>query len=231
MPNARTAQTVFTEMRRLYESGLKSANKSYDTVHASWWKRVSGKAERRNQAQKAAAWALGAVRTDTQGLDVLNTGAYLMQAGVPVANCGELGSLACYLATSAGVPRTELALGSVVTPNRAGDQRGADHAFARYGDAQVLGQMANMAVTLQGIGNARAMFRDQVYAIDAWANIWCSLDEYPAKVASKMRSWSSDGKRVLWVYNNNNPPDWEWSTPGGDYARVFAAASLQVIRC
>jgi hypothetical protein len=63
MPNARTAQTVFTEMRRLYESGLKSANKSYDTVHASWWKRVSGKAERRNQAQKAAAWALGAGRT------------------------------------------------------------------------------------------------------------------------------------------------------------------------
>jgi hypothetical protein len=234
MPNATTAKTIFEETRRFYEAGGKSANKRYDTVNASWWKRISGKAVQRNVGQLAAAAALPIQRGQTQGMGILQTGAYVLNAGVPVANCGELACLAAYLATAAGVHSTELALASVVTPNPGPAGRSADHVFALYGTPQRLTLLENSnglpAAALTNISRGAPIFHDQVYALDAWANVWCSLEQYAAKVASKMQSWQGQGKRVFWVYGGG-PNDYEWTPPGGQYSQVFAAASLQIIRC
>jgi hypothetical protein len=162
--------------------------------------------------------------------DMLSYGKFMFDTGVPAANCGDLAQLACYLAFRRGVAADQLAVVGVFTEGLKGNQKGADHAFAAYGNADMLDFLATMVSfpTMKDIKSSS--FRDKVYAIDPWANLVCSINQYPAKAADKMRSWASYGKRVLWVYNRGNS-DYEWCQPDGEYLTVFAKASLSFNVC
>jgi hypothetical protein len=230
MASETIAKRVFKEARRLYEAGFKSANKNYDAAHASWWKRLTGKAERRNRMQAIADPVLGALRDDSPA-GILPAGKYLYDSQVPAANCGDLACLCCYLAYREGVAADHLAAVVVYTRKAHANQKGADHMFAMYGEPADLEFLRTVrgGLKLSDIDGATA-FRGRVFAIDPWANLVCPLDKYPSKAADKMRSWSSYGKRVLWIHLDGIT-DAEWCQPGGEYLTVFSAANLRVSIC
>lgn len=231
------AKKVFKDVRKLYEAGFKSANKKYDddAGHISWWKKISGKAQTRNQNQPTASTELGTIR-GTAGYrtgGVLNAGRMLFNQGVSAANCGDLAALACYIAhTKYSVPADQLARVGVYTKNKAVGVRGADHALAIIGSATALWDASRRTDFSIDLIDRHVLYND-IYAIDPWANLVCTLDKYPTKAADKMRSWASYGKRVLWVYDLNNTRNFsaEWCSPDGDYLTVFAAAHLSVELC
>ncbi len=232
-----TAKKVFKDVRKVYEAGFKSANKTYDDdgQHISWWKKISGKADTRKATQPTAARELSAIRR-TAGYKtggVLNAGRMLATQGVSAANCGDLAALACYLAhTKYNVPADQLARVGVLTKNKGVGTKGADHAFAVLGGASRLWDMSQRGDLSVELIDGHVLFHN-VMAIDPWANTVCTLDKYPSKAADKMRSWASYGKRVLWVYdlNNNNNCTSEWCAPDGEYLTVFKDAALSVELC
>ncbi|MBN8909597.1 MAG: hypothetical protein J0H99_24050, partial [Rhodospirillales bacterium] len=105
-------------------------------------------------------------------------------------------------------------------------------AFCLYGPNKDLNWIAqNPALTSLTALNKNLMFSD-IHALDPWANTCCTLDRYPGLIETKMNSWGSYGKRILWVYDPTvNPPLWEWCEPNGEYKDVFAAGSLALGIC
>jgi hypothetical protein len=237
MPNESTAKKIFKDVRALYEAGFKSSNKSYDDddSHVSWWKRISGKAKTRRQNQPTAKTELSGIRgTATYKTGgVLNAGKILYEQGVSAANCGDLAALACHIAhTKYNVPADQLGRVGVYTKNKSVGKKGADHAFAIYGSATDLYSMAHRDELSIELIDRHVLYRG-IFAIDPWANLYCTLDKYPSKAADKMRSWGAYGKRVLWVYTLNNDSNFssEWCSPDGAYLTVFSEASLRVELC
>lgn len=238
MASSKIAKATFSEVRKQYEAGFKSANKKYDNdaEHVSWWKKISGKAAARNRAQPTAAINLTNTRQDPgyKNQAILTKGQFLLNSGTLAANCGDLAALACYIAHSKhGVSGKQLGVVGVQTKNKTAGNKGADHAFAVYGDPMQLAFLATGAIDLTvGYVDGQSAF-SEIYAIDPWANLVCTLDKYPSKAAEKMRSWGAYGKRVLWVYdlNNNQQFTGEWCSPDGEYLTVFSAANLSVSLC
>ena len=234
MSNESRAKSAFSKARDYYESGLKSANKKYDdnSANVSWWKQLSGKARARNTAQPTAGAVISVHRSSNvfNNMNTIDKGQFLYDGKVSAGNCGELAQVCCYLLNKAGAPNNTIALAGVYTVNPVVGAKVADHAFCLYGPSDLLNAMVNQPAfcKLDYLNDARA-YRS-IYAIDPWANTCCTLDKYPGKVATKMESWGTYGKRVLWCYGPG-AGDYGWYNPNGEYKTVFAAASLNVNVC
>jgi hypothetical protein len=235
MPSETQVKAAFEAARKFYSGGFKSANKKYDANknNISWWKRISGKASRRTAVQPLAAATLRVQRSDRiyNKEDPLGKGRMLYNGKMQAANCGELACVTCFLLLKEGVPANQLAVASVSTVPPVPGQRSADHAFCLYGSNKMLQALRDQPKfrNLDYINKAKAL-RKEVYAIDPWANLWCSLDEYTEKMGKKMASWGRYGKRVLWVYGPNRG-DHEWCNPAGQYKQVFSQSPFRVSMC
>jgi hypothetical protein len=216
MSSANIANTAFSDARAFYESGFKSSNKRYDVDNAVWYKRWFGLAAEANERRKGASQALGQVRNDVRYRrnSRIRKGQLLWNMATTVGNCDELTNVACYRAKQEGAKVRELRAAILTAP--------ADHVFCIYGDAKVLAELEGRRVgSLAGFNGGH-----QVFVIDPWTNICCTLCDYPGKIRDKMKKWHREGKRISWAAGPNGPGFYPPSEGAGQYATAFLDACL-----
>lgn len=224
------ASTGFRAAREIYEAGHKSSNKLHLPANSPY------AANRHNYAAlsfdataavidparvaqfSSANVQLGGFRGRFQiPMDTfLRDGKVLLRMRPVAANCGELAMMAAASAwMRLGEPRNApVALLSLTAP--------ADHVFCVVGPRVRCANLGNNTVAELATSPLSA----DVWAVDPWLNVFCKLQDYPARAEEKFNKWHLANKRIAWM---TGPHGAGWYPAIGDYARGFTAAGLQVI--
>lgn len=211
MVTEKLAKAVFCKTREHYEGGLKSDNKIYDVDAAPWYKTLFGAAQDRNGKQPGAHAALDAFRAawyDANGNPKLcqyQLGQMHYSAQKKAANCGELAQVGSYLAIMEGLDPAMIRIACLTAPG--------DHAFCMIGDGAKLNSLHGKQVHQLG-----TCPREDIFAIDAWANICVEYRWYPHYFTEKMKKWLREGKRVAWQGG--------FTEPYQPYAKAFLQSQL-----
>lgn len=183
--NRLIALRVFTDVRDAYRAGLKSSNKIYVGVA-----KQTQVAARRDAA--AAKLKLTRVQPIEPAELEPHSGASLPLSIRPdevlviqAANCGELSNLAAKLTMEYGAHAELWVI------------RKADHAFTIVG-LPPIGPTVNFSEW------------NDVWIIDAWANIMCPAKEYIPKLINQMKVWKAKGKILISGRRSFEPTDPAW---------------------
>lgn len=141
-------------------------------------------------------------------------------------NCDELATLACLFLEEQHVPFV-----SKVSLSRAPGQlvegEKGDHVFAVVG-LRLVGKQTFMSTNNTGVVVTPAQRRaiPGARVIDPWANLHCSVAEYPSRFRAKMAEWSTQGKQIGvgtgWI--DPDPATTGW------YARTIAELDWVITR-
>ncbi|MGQ3210754.1 hypothetical protein [Shinella sp.] len=223
------ASTGFSAAREIYAAGHKSSNKlhldgnSAFTANRHNYAPVAfgatfAESDQAHENQlRAALLQLGGFR-ERFGIPTtyfLRDGKALLRMRPVATNCGELAMIAAASAwVRLGEPKpAPLALVSLAAP--------ADHVFCAVGPRVKCANLGNNTVEEL----ARSPLSADVWAVDPWLNVFCKLQDYPARAGEKFNKWHLANKRIAW---GTGPQGAGWYPPLGDYARGFAAAGLVV---
>jgi hypothetical protein len=163
---------VLDEVRKLYKYGYKSSDKLY---------MLSDRQKRRRKllekASRREATAFVANQLITAGVSGLRSG----MAG----NASEMSIQAARLVSKRG---STAQLGRVRWPG--------DHTFC-VADYRPVAEHMSHNDTPKRLADMCFESWEGAWVIDAWMNVSCRFQDYPARAATKLAIWSNQGKRIF----------------------------------
>jgi hypothetical protein len=197
------AQSAFEAARQYIKHGVKATNKRHDPR----FNFNEAKAQRDIQ-RKEGFHMQDRLReihtTQMENLSYVDLGWIMRATGNTTGNCGEATGLAASFIADACMRNPNLQV-----PTSVARCAGADHVFLIVGPTPAPINFDALSTLIQ---NER---QPKSYVVDVWAGICCPIEEFPRKMAGKMRKWQNEKKYLLrprydghgnFVQNDSLPP-------------------------